>query len=184
MAINILLSALLTVISLNFAQATGQGFSTAPDPDLSLAPGGVAAKGVPTFQNSPVAQEVMDIELYEFVQALTANARMTNNLRCHVKSTSKKEVRKFSSGSKWVEYLDIQFETDHMGPRKYTYSFPLGSKIGRRITNMDGHGPIEEIKIESGEPYMNWFLFRHDGSRIVWAEVGNIYSFAPCLLRN
>lgn len=98
------------------ADANGPGFAIAPDPDLSLAPGGVAAlRGVPAFSYPVEMKETLDKETFEFIH---------------------------------------------------------------------GVGPVEEIKIESGDPYMNWFLFKHDGSRIVWAEVGNIYSFAPCLLND
>lgn len=165
------------------AEAIGKGFSEQPDPYLSLAPGGTASRNFPAFQSDVSVTRRLTRELFHFIHSLTANAQMAPELLCHIRSLKTQGTRQFSVGTYWTEYLDLEMTTDHMGPRTLQFSFPMQSRFGRRITNMDGYGPVEEIKIESAEPYQAWFLFRHDGNRIVWAEMGNIYSFAPCLLK-
>lgn len=159
------------------------GFSVAVAPDLSIVHG-EAAKNFAAFSQDVALTEELSRDLFNFIHGLTANARIGPQLDCRIQSQKIQGTRKFSSGTKWVEYLNIELTTDHMGPRTLKFSFPMHSRLGRRIINMDQVGVVEEIKIETSEPYMNWFLFRHDGKQIVWAEMGNMYSFAPCLLKD
>lgn len=166
------------------AQVVGAGFNVPVDPDLSLAPGGVAAKNVPAVQSSVRATEKLTTDKLDFIHGILASGRVGHTLKCRVEVKLIKEERKFSTGSQLVESLDIRLFTDHFGPRSLSFSFPVGSRLGRRVVNNQDYGPVEEIKIETPEPYENWFQFQHDGTRVVWAEIGSMYNFAPCLLRN
>lgn len=159
------------------------GFNIRPAPDLSLAPGGVAIKNVPAVQSVVKTNEVFDHQSFDFVHGLLASPRLGPNLDCRISARAIKEERKFSTGTRLVEILEIELSTDHMGPRTLKFSFPVGSKLGRRIINNQDAGTVEEIKIVTPEPYENWFQFQHDGKRIVWAEIGSMYTFAPCLLK-
>ena len=165
-----------------FAQAQN-GFSIQPNPDLGIAPGGVSAKNFPAFQTSVKANEKLDVGTYEFIHGILASGRRHENLDCRIEVRAIKEERKFSTGTKLIETLEIELFTDHQGPRSLKFNFPLGSRLGRRIVNNQDAGPVEEIRLETPEPYENWFQFQHDGKRLVWAEIGNMYQFAPCLLK-
>jgi len=180
---NVLL--ILSILFIFFAlQANAQeGLKVPIAPDLSLAPGGVAAKNFPAFQTSVRATENLDSATFDFIHGILASGRVSENLKCRVEVRALKEERKFSTGSQLVEALEIELFTDHFGPRSIKFSFPIGSRLGRRIVNNQDAGPVEEIKIESPEPYENWFQFQHDGKRLVWAEIGSMYQFAPCLLK-
>jgi hypothetical protein len=165
----------------SFAQQ--DGLSIAPRPDLSLAPGGVAARNFPAVQTSVRATEKLDAATFDFIHGILASGRMHENLKCRVEVHALREERRFSTGTQLIEALEIELFTDHFGPRSVKFTFPLGSRMGRWIVNNEDAGPVEEIKIETPEPNENWFLFQHDGKRLVWAEIGNMYQFAPCLLR-
>jgi hypothetical protein len=166
-----------------FVQAQ-DGFSIPPKPDLSLAPGGVAAKNFPAYQNSVTASEKLTAQTFDFIHGILASGRQHEILRCRVEIRAIKEERKFSTGTQLVEALEIALFTDQFGPRSLKFTFPMGSRLGRRVVNNQTAGPVEEIKIESPEPYENWFQFQHDGTRIVWAEIGSMYNFATCLLKD
>lgn len=172
--------ALLFLSSMSWGQ---DGFSMPVAPDLSLAPGGVAQKNFPAVQTSVRATEILKADSFNFIAGILANGRRSPDLDCEVRLREIKEERKFSTGTELVEALEIALTTDHMGPRTIKFSFPMGSRLGRRVVNNQDHGPVEEIKIESPEPYENWFQFQHDGQRLVWAEIGSMYQFAPCLLK-
>ncbi len=159
------------------------GFSIGPDPDLSLAPGGVSAKNFPAYQASVKATEKLTPQTFDFIHGILSSGRMHENLRCRVEVRAIKEERKFSTGTQLVEMLEVALFTDQFGPRSLKFTFPMGSRLGRKIVNNQSAGPVEEIKIETPDPYENWFQFQHDGTRIVWAEIGSMYNFATCLLK-
>lgn len=177
----IMIATLMTALS--FAARAQNGFEVKPDPDLSLAPGGSTAHNFPAFQMSLATNEKLSPETFDFINGILASGRMSPNLKCRISARTIREERKFSTGTKLVELLEIELFTDHFGPRSLKFSFPMGAKLGRRIVNNQDEGPVEEIKIVTEEPYENWFQFQHDGKRVVWAEMGSMYDFAPCLLR-
>lgn len=161
----------------------GAGWGIPVNPDLSIAPGGVAVKNFPAIQSAVPMKEKLNTQTLDFIHGILANGRRADKLECRVEVRTIKEVRKFSTGTQWVELLEVELFTDHMGPRSIKFSFPMGSNLGRRIVNNQDYGPVEEIKIESPEPYQNWFQFQHDGSRLVWADIGSMYQYAPCQLK-
>jgi hypothetical protein len=180
----LVLGLFISVLSFSTVVLAQDGFSIPPRPDLGLAPGGVAAKNFPAYQSSVSATEKLTPQTFDFIHGILASGRQHEMLRCRVEIRAIKEERKFSTGTKLIEALEIALFTDQFGPRSLKFTFPMGSRLGRRIVNNQNAGPVEEIKIETPEPYENWFQFQHDGTRIVWAEIGSMYNFATCLLRD
>lgn len=165
----------------SFSAQAQDGFAIAPKPDLGIAPGGTAVRNFPAIQSSIATSEVLDSKMFDFIHGILASGRKGEKLKCRVEVRATKTNRKFSTGTQFVELLQIELFTDHFGPRSIKFAFPVGAKFGRRIINNEDYGPVEEIKIFTDEPNENWFQFQHDGTRIVWAEIGSMYQFAPCL---
>lgn len=138
----------------------------------------------PAILSSAKADQKLDAKTFDFIAGILGSGRMSPKLKCRVQADTIKEERKFSSGSQLVEVLQIELFTDHFGPRSLKFNFPIGSRLGKRIVNNQDYGPVEEIRLETHEPYENWFQFQHDGTRIVWAEIGSMFQFAPCLLND
>jgi hypothetical protein len=111
--------------------------------------------------------------------------KMGPSLRCSLKVRHQREVRKFSTGEKWIEMLEVKFVNDrgYGGIETKTF-FPEGSTFTRSIKNSEFSGPVEEIKFESNDRLSHWLTIHHDGKGVlVWAEMGNIYKVNPCQLR-
>lgn len=179
----IALGILALALSEHAKSANGPGFDVPINPDLGVAPGGVAEKNVAAFQGAIPMTEKLTHETLDFIHGVLANGRRADKLECRVEVRLVRGTRTFSTSTQWVELLEIELFTDHMGPRSIRFSFPLGSEMGRRIVNNQDYGTVEEIKLVTPEPYQNWFQFQHDGKRLVWADIGSMYQYAPCQLK-
>lgn len=127
---------------------------------------------------------VLDWDLKEFIVKTLASSRLAPHLRCSFKARDFKELRKFSSGSKWVESIEFDYRNEGIHVSSMKAYFPLGSKVEIETKNSEFAGPVEEIRISSGDRLDKTLIFQHDGrGQIVSMEMFDDLRVSPCLLR-
>jgi hypothetical protein len=139
---------------------------------------------VASFAKSSSAKK-MDVDLMEFLMQTLTASKPEANLLCEVKVRSIRQERKFSNETRWVEMIELQYQTnrDHLGQDMKTY-FPLGSLVTRKIVNSEFSGPVEEVSIESADRLSKTFTFQHDGrGQIISMVMADELRLLPCQLR-
>lgn len=129
--------------------------------------------------------EKMDAGLMEFLMQTLHGSKPHPNLRCEVLVREIRQARKFSTGTKWVEMIELEYrnDRDYDGVPMKTY-YPLGSKVTRKQVNSEFAGVVEEIVIEADDRLNKTFTFHHDGrGQIVWMMMHDELRVNPCLLR-
>lgn len=127
----------------------------------------------------------LDAGMMEFVMQTLHGSKPAPNLRCEVKVRQIREQRKFSSGTKWVEMIELEYRNnrDYDGIPMKTF-FVEGSKIERKQVISEFSGPVEEITIEADDRLNKTFTFQYDGrGQIVWMMMHDELRLNPCQLR-
>lgn len=137
---------------------------------------------VPLVNDDPRMDKVLDREMFDFISKTLGAGKMAPHLACNLKTRSGRELRKFSQGSEWVEYLEIDYNsTDFDGGQKMNFKIPLGAKYGAQKVPNQWSAIGEDIKIEIGDRYGYWIRFTHDGQgHITGLQLGNDLTLAPC----
>lgn len=140
------------------------------------------AQIVPQINDDPRMDQVLDRDMFDFVAKTLGSGKMAPHMACTLKTRTGRELRKFSSGSEWVEYLAIEYNsTGFDGGQKMTFKIPMGAKYGVNKTTNQWSAVGEDIKIELGDRFGYWLRFAHDGQgRIIMLQLGNDLSLAPC----
>ena len=134
---------------------------------------------------SDIKEETLSESNFEDVIGALHNLKAAPHLSCGLKVRHIKELRKFSTGERLVEMIEVSYSNnqDYGGIEMNTY-FPMGSKLKRALANSEFSGTVEEIKIESADRLDHWLTVQHDGrSHLIWAEMGNVYHVNPCQLK-
>lgn len=107
------------------------------------------------------------------------------NLLCTLKIREVREERRFSTGTKWVEMIEVTYLNNRDYARRETKAyFPVGSKLVRREVVSEFSGLVEEIVLEAGDRLGHTLTFQHDGrGQIVWMMMHNELMVNPCQLR-
>lgn len=127
----------------------------------------------------------LDSDMMEFLMQTLHGSKPAPNLRCEVKVRQIRQERKFSSGTEWVEMIELEYRNnrDYDAIPMKTY-FPLGSKIQKKAVNSEFSGWVEEIILESDDRLSKTFTFHHDGrGQIVWMMMHDELRVNPCQLR-
>ncbi len=151
---------------------------------LALA-GNVSAQEVPFVSDDPVVRRVLDQDMFDFVTKTLGSARLAPHLKCTLKTRSSRELRKFSDGEKWVETLEINYNTNGFDSgQKVSLKIPMTAKYGTKEQANQWSGLGETIKIEVGDYYGYWIIFTHDGKNgIVGLNIGNRLGSMPCQIK-
>lgn len=124
----------------------------------------------------------LDQDLFYFVDKLLHTSKTAPHLRCRVSVRTRQEQRTFSTGTRWVELLEIEYinNRDYDGVPMRAF-FPLGTKVIRRQVESEFAGTVEEIKLMVEDRLDHYFIFQHDGrGQIVWMMMGNSLRLNPC----
>lgn len=113
-------------------------------------------------------------------------SRPAPHLLCRLVVREIRQQRKFSTGTRWVEMIEVEYKN----PRAYARSqmkayFPVGmTKITRKETVSQFSGPVEEIILESEDRLGQTLTFQHDGrGQAVWMMMHDELMVNPCQLK-
>lgn len=138
---------------------------------------------IPFVHNFPKATEPLTVETFDFFGKLLGSARLAPHLDCELRADIRREVRKFSDRSEWVEFIDITYGTTAGYGGDMKVKFPMSSKLGRKRSSNKWSGVSEDVLIEAGDYYDHWIYFSHDGKgHIVGLQLGNNLSVLPCMV--
>lgn len=137
---------------------------------------------VPLVNDDPRVDKVLDRDMFDFISKTLSSGKMSSHMACTLKTRAGRELRKFSTGSEWIEYLEVDFNsTGFDGGQKMAFKIPMGAKYGVQKTPNQWSAVGEDIKVEMGDRYGYWIRFAHDGQgRLVMLQLGNDLSLAPC----
>lgn len=145
-----------------------------------------AAGDILIFANPDMQEIKMDYPLMKFIGDTLHTAKPANNLDCDVKVREIKQERKFSTGVRSVEMLEIIFFTRgiYNTPEQKAY-FPINTKVSREVKNSRFTGIVEEFQLEAEDIVNSRFIFQHDGKgEIVWMRYEDDLRNIPCRLKN
>lgn len=135
---------------------------------------------IPTINDDPPTTESLDRDMFDFV-AKTLGNQLAPHLNCTLNVQKGREVRKFSSGSEWVEFISIDYDSSKLGGRKTQFKIPMGAKYGLKKSENEWSGIGEDIKIQLSDRLSHWIRFAHDGrGQIVMLQLGNDLMNNPC----
>lgn len=145
----------------------------------------VFAQEVPMISDDPAVNSSMNSEMFEFISKTLGSARLDAHMLCTLKVRSDRALRKFSDGAKWVEILNISFNSNGFDSGlKMNLKLSMNSKYGTKKSANQWSGVGEDIKIELGDYYDSWVRFTHDGQgHIVQLVMGNNLKTVPCQLK-
>lgn len=113
-------------------------------------------------------------------------SRPAPHLLCRIKVREIRQERRFSTGTRWVEMLEVEY----LNPRAYARAqmkayFPVGmTKVTRRETVSQFSGPVEEIVLEAEDRLGQTLTFQHDGrGQAVWMMMHDELMINPCQLK-
>lgn len=141
---------------------------------------------IPLMYDDPEVTRVFDPKLYDFFGNLLDSARIATHLECELNVSKRREVRKFSEGTEWIEYLDVTLSSNApISNNKISAKFPMSSKYGLKKVNNPWSGVGEHVKISAGD-YLNHILnFIHDGQgQLVYLVMSNDLKVVPCKTRD
>lgn len=125
--------------------------------------------------------EYLNLKLFEFVAATINSGRILAPLDCRVRVREIKQERKFSSGTRLVEMLEITYDSNTFNLGEQKAYFPMGTKVGRQQKVSDIAGVVEEIVLEADDRLNSKFIFQHDGrGHLAYLSFENDLSTAPC----
>lgn len=140
----------------------------------------------PMVSDKPKAKHKMDKESFLYFEKVLRSSKMASHMYCEMKVDLKKELRTYKSGTKWIEYLEIDYLNDNRyAGISMNLKIPESSMYGLKVSNNKWSAEGEDVVIEVGDYYDHWIRFTHDGKgRIVQLTVGNSLSFLPCMVKN
>lgn len=141
---------------------------------------------VPLVNDDPRTDQVLDRDMFDFVAKTLGSGKMASHMACTLKTRTGRELRKFSTGSEWVEYLEVDYNSSGFASgQKVSFKIPMGAKYGINKTSNQWSAIGEDIKIELGDRYGYWIRFVHDGQgQIVMLQLGSDLRLAPCARLN
>ncbi|MBX3041071.1 MAG: hypothetical protein KF789_10235 [Bdellovibrionaceae bacterium] len=126
----------------------------------------------------------MDWDLKEFIAKILHSSVMAPHLNCSVKVKDLRQERRFSSGSRWVEMIEVSFRNSGEFAAPMKTFFAVGSNVTLKTVNSEFGGVVEEISLESGDRLNKTLTFQHDGKgQIVWMEMHDDLRVSACRLR-
>lgn len=135
---------------------------------------------IPVIADDPETNLTLKGEMFDFVAQALGNP-LAPHMNCTLSTRKGREIRKFSSGSEWVEFIEIDFESSKYGGRKTRFKIPLGAKYGLKKSQNEWSGIGEDIKIQLSDRLSHWIRFVHDGrGHIVMLQTGNDLANNPC----
>lgn len=140
------------------------------------------AQWVPTVSDDPTVMKVFDQDTFDFVSKTLSQNKLARHLNCTLKTRTSHELRKFSDGEKWIDVLEITYNTNGFDSgQKMNIKIPILAKVGIKKDLNQWSGMGEVIKIELGDYYSHWLRFTHDGQgHIVQLMMGSDLRMLPC----
>lgn len=126
----------------------------------------------------------LDSKNLKFISDRLYLDKLADNLDCEVRVSETKKERKFSTGVKIVEMLEIKYTSKRYRQDEHVAFFPIASMltIQRKTSNLAG--AVEEFKLESNDLHNTQFIFQHDGvGHIVWMNFVSDLTTLPCALK-
>lgn len=145
----------------------------------------VLAQEVPMVNDDPLVRDTMDADVFDFVSKILSGGKMSPHMLCTLKVRNTRELRNFSRGKQWVEFLEISFNSNGFDSGlKMNFKLPDNAKYGIKKSPNQWSGLGEDIKIELGDYYGHWIKFSHDGQdRLVQLILGNNLRITPCQIK-
>lgn len=139
-------------------------------------------QNVPFVSDDPPVAQELDRDMFDFVSKTLGTAKLSTQLKCTLKTRTSRELRKFSDGERWVETLDVDYNTNGFeSGQKLKIKIPMIAKYGVKKNSNQWSGLGETVKIETGDYYDHWITFTHDGKGgIVGLSMGNRLGVFPC----
>ncbi|MGZ6473354.1 MAG: hypothetical protein ACXWRZ_19490 [Bdellovibrio sp.] len=141
---------------------------------------------VPAINDDPLATNTLNTEMFDWISGILSSGKMAPHMLCTLKVRNERTLRKFSDGEKWMEILNISFNSNGFDSGyKMNFKIPISAKYGIKKSTNQWSGIGEEIKIELGDHYDHYIKFTHDGhGQIVQLILGNNLRTVPCQLKN
>jgi hypothetical protein len=146
----------------------------------------IYAQEVPVFDDEPTVNKKLDFEAFENITKLLHAGRLAPHMKCDIKVNTRKEDRKFSTGTKMIEILEVDFYPRGLfAEKKVRVLFAAQlAKYGSKMASNHWSGAGEDIKIEAQDPMQHWLRFVHDGKgNLVYLVLGNRLATYPCFVR-
>ena len=121
----------------------------------------------------------------DFVAGLLHGGHLDKDMLCTIKVRTVRETRRFSTGEKWVEMLEVEYSNkrDYDGIPSKAF-FAVGADLKKRMTESNIAGTVEEITLEAKDELNHILTFQHDGkNHIVHLEMLDMLGQYPCLLK-
>lgn len=141
---------------------------------------------IPLISDAPETNQTFSISTFETMAKILSSSRLGPHLDCELKAELRRELRKYSDRSEWIDLIEIEFQTDagFAGGDTFKVKFPRSSKYGRKKTINHWSGEGEDFKVRAGDYYDHWMRFIHDGKgHIVLFMVGNNLKTYPCVVK-
>ncbi|MBC7371814.1 MAG: hypothetical protein H7326_09620 [Bdellovibrionaceae bacterium] len=145
------------------------------------------AQIVPVASDEPAANAPLGAVDFENITKLLHAGKLGPHMKCELKVRTSKEDRRFSTGPRIVEVLEVVFyPRGFYADTKVKVRFPAElSTFGSKIVSTHWSGAGEDIKIEAHDTLDHWLRFIHDGKgNIVQFTMGNSLSTYPCMKKN
>lgn len=146
----------------------------------------IFAQEVPVFDDEPTAAKKLDLDAFDNITKLLHAGRLSPHMKCEVKVRTRKEDRKFSTGTKLIEILEVEYYPRGLfADKKVRVLFAADlAKYGSKMASNHWSGAGEDIKIEAQDPMQHWLRFIHDGkNNLVFLSLGNRLATYPCLVK-
>ena len=150
---------------------------------ISIASSITFAQEVPQVSQDPKMNLKLNVDQYEFLAATLHTGKVAKDLECRFTTRASKELRKFSDGEKWVEFIDFEFEPDGFYHKnKFNFKIPLNAKFGKSKAFSNLHGPVEVLKIQTGDADDSTIRITHNGRNLITdIEVVSYLRVLPCM---
>ena len=119
----------------------------------------------------------------EGIAKILHSSKPAPDLRCSVKVSERREQRTYLSGTKWIEYLEVEFtNSSAMAARTTKAVFPVGSLLRRKeVLSPVSRRPAEELVLEADDQLNHVLTVQHDGQgQLLWIEIHNSLMINPC----
>lgn len=145
------------------------------------------AQEVPRVSDEPIATKRLIDPAFDTITGLLHAGRLAPHMKCDIKVRTRKEDRKFSSGIKLVETLEVEYYPRGIyADTKVKVVFAMGlSTYGSKVTSNQWSGAGEDILIKANDSQQHWLRFTHDGKgNLVSLKLGNQLADYPCLIKD
>lgn len=146
----------------------------------------IFAQEIPLSNDEPAATKKLDFAAFENITQLLHAGHLAPHMKCDLKVHTRKEDRKFSSGTRLVEILEVEyFPRGFFVEKKLKVVFAAElATYGTKVASNHWSGAGEDIKIEAHDPMDHWLRFVHDGKgNIVYLGLGNNLATYPCMVK-